>query len=229
MASAHGAPSALRLGRQGGLEAAGASVPVGRPLAPLHAPHEAAGEEGHGHEQDDSAADNGGDHGHLEAEGLVRRYGCEGDRATSCTGLARPSATPFRGGGREVGAGGWGCQGTLSPNGGRGGAWAGFRRVCRSSQQHTRKSSERSSVIAPWFHGSHMPAVACFHVLQAGKPFRGPRAFSVHFPGGSKARRMPVSEAKGPLLLNSRVTSAMGRAVFYRLLTGILGRQGPGS
>lgn len=47
-------------------------VPVSATLlALLHALEEAAGEEGHGHEQDDGAAHDGGDDRHLEAEGLV--------------------------------------------------------------------------------------------------------------------------------------------------------------
>lgn len=50
-----------------------ATVPVGTPLLTLlHALEEAAGEEGHGHEQDDGTAHDGGDHCHFEAEGLVR-------------------------------------------------------------------------------------------------------------------------------------------------------------
>lgn len=50
--------------------------PVGSVLLILlHTLEEAAGEEGHGHEQDDGAAHDGGDHCHLEAEGLVWWYG----------------------------------------------------------------------------------------------------------------------------------------------------------
>lgn len=40
-------------------------------LTPFHAADEAAGEEGHGHEQTDGVKDGGGDHGHLEVEGLL--------------------------------------------------------------------------------------------------------------------------------------------------------------
>lgn len=53
-----------------------APLPVGSVLLILlHTLEEAAGEEGHGHEQDDGAAHDGGDHCHLEAEGLVWWYG----------------------------------------------------------------------------------------------------------------------------------------------------------
>lgn len=51
------------------------SRPVSTPLLTLlYTLEEAAGEEGHGHEQDDGTAHNGGDHCHLEAKGLVRRH-----------------------------------------------------------------------------------------------------------------------------------------------------------
>lgn len=40
-------------------------------LSPLHTLQEATGEEDHGHEQDDGAADDRGDHSHPEAEGLM--------------------------------------------------------------------------------------------------------------------------------------------------------------
>lgn len=53
------------------------------PLAPLHALQEAAGKEGHGHEQDDGTADDGGDYSHLKAEGLMGHHGCEGDKTSS--------------------------------------------------------------------------------------------------------------------------------------------------
>lgn len=53
-------------------------LPVSPLLLPLfHTPHEAAGEEGHGHEQNDGRADNGCHHSHPEAKGLVRRHGCK--------------------------------------------------------------------------------------------------------------------------------------------------------
>lgn len=69
-----------------------AASPVGPWLPALHTLHEAAGEEGHGHEQDDGTADNGGDHSHLEAKGLIGWHGCEGDKtAPGC------SPRPFNG------------------------------------------------------------------------------------------------------------------------------------
>lgn len=75
------------------LEDAGATMPVEAPLlGPLHALQEAAGEEGHGHEQDDGAADDGGDHSHPEAEGLVGRHSCERDKTSSWHGPLRPSS-----------------------------------------------------------------------------------------------------------------------------------------
>lgn len=59
-------------------EDGGATMPVEAPLlGPLHALQEAAGEEGHGHEQDDSTADDGGDHSHPEAEGLMGHHSCK--------------------------------------------------------------------------------------------------------------------------------------------------------
>lgn len=55
-----------------------AAVPAGAPLlTSLHTLKQTAGEEGHGHEQDDGAAHDGRDYGHLEAEGLVWWHSCE--------------------------------------------------------------------------------------------------------------------------------------------------------
>lgn len=72
---------------------AGAALPVEAPLlGPLHALQEAAGEEGHGHEQDDGAADDGGDHSHPEAKGLVGRHSCRRDKTSSWHGSPRPSS-----------------------------------------------------------------------------------------------------------------------------------------
>lgn len=65
------------------------TIPVSTPLLTLlHALEEAAGEEGHGHEQDDGTAHNGGDHCHLEAEGLMGWHSCKGK--TTAPGTADP-------------------------------------------------------------------------------------------------------------------------------------------
>lgn len=71
------------------LEGHEATIPVSTPLLTLlHALEEAAGEEGHGHEQDDGTAHNGGDHCHLEAKGLVGWHSCKGK--TTAPGTADP-------------------------------------------------------------------------------------------------------------------------------------------
>lgn len=70
-----------------------ATMPVEAPLlGPLHALQETAGEEGHGHEQDDGAADDGGDHSHPEAKGLMGRHSCKRDETRSWHGPPRPSS-----------------------------------------------------------------------------------------------------------------------------------------
>lgn len=72
------------------LEGHEATVPVSTPpLIFLHTLEEAAGEEGHGHEQDDGTAHNGGDHCHLKAEGLMRWHSCKGKKTTA-PGTADP-------------------------------------------------------------------------------------------------------------------------------------------
>lgn len=76
-------------------------APVGAPLVTfLHALEEAAGEEGHGHEQDDGTAHDGGDDGHLEAEGLVGWHSWRGDNHQLLVQLSQTLGAP--GGALEV-------------------------------------------------------------------------------------------------------------------------------
>lgn len=68
------------------------AIPVQAPLLfLLHALQEAAGEEGHGHEQDDGTTDDGGDDGHLEAKGLMGYHSCEGDKTSFWVWLTQAS------------------------------------------------------------------------------------------------------------------------------------------
>lgn len=57
-------------------------------LSPLHTLQEATGEEDHRHEQDNGAADDGGDHSHPEAKVLMSCHSYE--RQDQFLGMAHP-------------------------------------------------------------------------------------------------------------------------------------------